>query len=1025
MLLTSRKILFGQILLALVILFSGCNNFVKGTELKELLQEEIEYYNSQVVTLRILGNDKEIKFLSGSGDISLRKSDIKNIEFQLPSDNFEFVKWNIYKKDSPDIDCSQNLSCETINRGNIFSTTIELLKDTDDLVMEAVCFELPAVKSIEPKYYPSGVSYYSNIQIEFTQPMRESELTDFSYIKIFDAQNNDITSYFERPLLQNEKTLLIIKPNSRKFKDLMASSKTFDIFVHLPSTLHEDSETPHLFKEFIYNYVVSYIEDNVNPVMDVSSLKLSKKVKNLRTNEFTTQELLSDFSDDDTFYYQNHIASGITISCSGTDIGSGVKALQIKEKTINNKNGVPVSGAETVSFIDSFIKAEDGSYVLNSCDYYLKSEDGLVQLDFCLVDYDNKESEHVKRTVVKDSNPTNTIEIDTVINSTEPRMVNESGKDVLFDGNFSVTAKSGFYKDYKSDSRIDVTYWDKGCEIQNYETFYGKSGSFTSGKPIVLNPVLDSYIKISLETDLGQKTEKVYLVPGISYVGTDFRFDNNPDTTPYEAARLYFTPGSDKRLYKYFYQEYNATTGEYGPLEEVEYDIGSQIYVLTAERGKRYKVYKYIKYNDSFMSCLSVPMEFAVDSTKKLQYLSENKDLVFPKINSVNLDKPEVNTGVCTVHVDYDGSILDYPGFKFQLYCSYKDINAKDAVYYPVSNYSFDVETGIDYEIGMAWVDEYGAFVTTKDSGRSIITSGIKNKPLDLSECGVGQTGLNYYCLKSSRFGYSNAEVEYWVEKNSTPNLQAPEFSEEKVLNLKKYKTSGSLGNEWLAESDWLPIVLDIEDGDWTVYFKIFDGPYSSGTGSSVISSYYDNKLPDVLNIKRKSTNSINVNIPDSLSVYAQELNSELWVHRATTTVSSSSLGTNITLPYSVDKFMKLLVSSTDDRGNICNSNTIYLYPDYFINNRSYTKKDFVPGRLGGTLFIDQPTLVRTLYSNFNWGDDAALWGTRGYENHKEIKNSDCSYQVVTEGIPSGYYYCIVVNFADGTSCMGDVRRMP
>lgn len=105
---------------------------------------------------------------------------------------------------------------------------------------------------------------------------------------------------------------------------------------------------------------------------------------------------------------------------------------------------------------------------------------------------------------------------------------------------------------------------------------------------------------------------------------------------------------------------------------------------------------------------------------------------------------------------------------------------------------------------------------------------------------------------------------------------------------------------------------------------------------------------------------------------------------------------------------------------------TVYIYPRYYKENLTCNKKNFFEGANGIQFFIDQPTLVQTLYCNGDLGNDADVWATKAMEADVRVldPNGDCRYSPVTddEHLPSGNYYCIVAHFADGTSCMSDVK---
>lgn len=125
------------------------------------------------------------------------------------------------------------------------------------------------------------------------------------------------------------------------------------------------------------------------------------------------------------------------------------------------------------------------------------------------------------------------------------------------------------------------------------------------------------------------------------------------------------------------------------------------------------------------------------------------------------------------------------------------------------------------------------------------------------------------------------------------------------------------------------------------------------------------------------------------------------------------------------NKFVKIESYTAANRIGVYHNynKTVYLCPDYFLNSRTIKNKGVLELKNGYQIFIDQPTFVRVLYSKTDWGEDADLWGTRGFETDCRVESSTFTYIPDTSKVPSGYYYCTVIHFADGTSTMGEVYK--
>ena len=73
------------------LLFSGCENFLKGSDTKQRLDEKVAYANAQSCTVYIHANDREGTFLS-SGEKVFKVGFAEELQFNLNTKDFSFVK---------------------------------------------------------------------------------------------------------------------------------------------------------------------------------------------------------------------------------------------------------------------------------------------------------------------------------------------------------------------------------------------------------------------------------------------------------------------------------------------------------------------------------------------------------------------------------------------------------------------------------------------------------------------------------------------------------------------------------------------------------------------------------------------------------------------------------------------------------------------------------------------------------------------------------------------------------------------
>ena len=102
-------------------------------------------------------------------------------------------------------------------------------------------------------------------------------------------------------------------------------------------------------------------------------------------------------------------------------------------------------------------------------------------------------------------------------------------------------------------------------------------------------------------------------------------------------------------------------------------------------------------------------------------------------------------------------------------------------------------------------------------------------------------------------------------------------------------------------------------------------------------------------------------------------------------------------------------------------SNYAYFYPSF--DNENYKLADLSAGSRGITVFTDQPCLVQTFYCSYDLGQDASDWINRGFEAQRQTEKTSFTYVIDVNSIPYSNYYTTVVQFADGTVVMSDVKQ--
>lgn len=149
-------------------LFISCNNFLKGSEVKDTLDEIVQVENGPEITIRI-ESDKGKLSIQGKYGIKVGKKFILSF---IPDSEFAFDQWKVKY-----INSDSYLSFEEQNEIIYFEnpkaeeTEVKLLKATENLLIVPVCKSRPYITSKSPEYEDNGIYRNFRIRIVFDRPM--------------------------------------------------------------------------------------------------------------------------------------------------------------------------------------------------------------------------------------------------------------------------------------------------------------------------------------------------------------------------------------------------------------------------------------------------------------------------------------------------------------------------------------------------------------------------------------------------------------------------------------------------------------------------------------------------------------------------------------------------------------------------------------------------------------------------------------------------------------------------------------
>ncbi len=1081
---------------------------MNGADISEEINRKIEYENSKAITVRIAGDEKAVTFISNKGDYNLKATDKITIEFKLNDAEYTFMEWKVSNLNDETKDCSASVKLYTTNSGRQYKTELTLLDNTTDIALTAACHLKPAVSDTEPKYYPTGVSYYRPIKITFNKPINKDDLSDLKNIKIANSQGASLQEYFNTPVPSEDKKTYTITPIKDKIKDLLNSNTTYDITVTIAAGLREIDTNPEVTKETNFSYRIANIKDTFPP--QISSLNVYTTVKNLENDKIETKELKRDIlpeefwtTEENRKYYEyNHITgNSVKIKFTGTDDESGIKALYVKEVLLHNKDSQSYTETYPAEKCEAVIsEIEQNKFESNTFTYELRSKnDGLISLEFYIADYDDHISDSTFCGVTRDLESDIEFYPHTKEESFNPdcffRMTCKDGKyaglDVYEQLNDTVNnRKQGFSFPMIIDTfmkpknarnplynklNFRITYKDEG-DADETEIYFRRNAlqdeivsDLIAGKagPIVRNPKKDTYVKFYLENAYDQSAEFSCTIPK-ALKPQRITGLYNPTTYAFEGKYLFFTPEKAfKTLYFYQCKGKDEPDSSYGDIKYIESLDNSKI-ILKFDGEKTYRLYMMYTYDGIFYSCADDELQFTTKGTKgEIEDSSRQDDEIpLPKIREIICTPNPKNTGTHSVKIIYDdeGSpdyeytlVYTYTGTEFSADPNYAEFINTSFIQAP-SNTDFIVKSGFNYAITFDVKDPLTGTLlqyskndktrpnninATYDNIAPTITKSYmgcyKHEETNNRESFPYNSSPNqaffYLDATDNSSGIDEQHVEYWIHPN-TDEFMMLKLSEDYMTpeNKKILDITGSNLNYFN---------LDIsKEGFYTLFYKVLDnnGNYAIGQGlfSSVISG-------EISNISEKSGNIelVPTIIPKYDDIDANPNHICTWYYDSGWKITDTDIIDDKTdytrwsekkfiLNFKSDKekFFKISTANNLINGNYIDAytynKTLYIIPEYILDStKVIKKKSMLETGTKQILFISTPTMVRTLYSSEDWGDDAALWGTRGIEADVVVENSDFTYIPVKNKVPDQKYWCIVANYADGTCDVSKVQYKP
>ena len=213
-------LLFGVGLYTLTNLAS-CDNFLNSGNLREDIQNAIDYNNAATCTVYLKADADKGDFLS-DGEKTFKIDYNSEVQFSVNLDSYVFKGLEAVSRSDPNIsrsDCVQFTIIYSDEKKGIYNINIKILKEASDILIRPVCIPLPKLTEITPKFESTGCDQDTTISFTFNKEVKPESFKDengtYSCISIY-CDDGDLSSNFSTPYFSTDNKTLYIPANSQK-----------------------------------------------------------------------------------------------------------------------------------------------------------------------------------------------------------------------------------------------------------------------------------------------------------------------------------------------------------------------------------------------------------------------------------------------------------------------------------------------------------------------------------------------------------------------------------------------------------------------------------------------------------------------------------------------------------------------------------------------------------------------------------------------------------------------------------------
>ena len=539
-------------LLCLTLTITSCENFLKGQETRDQIENQLKYNNAPERTILIMA-EPGTGTCNPSGNQTVKQGYPFDVSF-FEEKGWSFAKWQVVYKDNPKKEIPQKLV--KIEDPSAKETKITINTSAAVKIIPVCIQRIYVLPEPIPRYSAEGVSRESSISVEFSvapssssfifeeneiptgaQKQKDEEgiwaytlddQTFFKNISITDANDISIAHYFTKPVLDG--TLLIISPDKNNKIEIDANSETKLINVTLSGNITDEKNSISMNEDKSWKYQVNKTTNIVMPKISqyspqykLEGVECDSEIvitfnKPVRTTNLT---LFSDSTQEGTIQITDasnpneHLESYFSIS-SKTDTSITIKpSFQIHNlvPSVGNLKNLKVSlDYQSIKDLEGNELAEDNSNWIYRINHEMEKVGPVVNIALYkpVFDFDEETDDYLELSC----NDELFTEGGDIIQDDEILVQNHVGSYVKFDATAS-DESSGYKQLVIKETLIctvDETVVDKSYGTTTIES--AAYGSSFNKKKYVFKSDMDGIIQLDFcfQDYAGNETKRSYFV---------------------------------------------------------------------------------------------------------------------------------------------------------------------------------------------------------------------------------------------------------------------------------------------------------------------------------------------------------------------------------------------------------------------------------------------------------------------------------------------------------------------------------